>query len=84
MSAEMRAQRSNEKDKTVGQVAADQEVRFYEVMSASPRTAAELAALTGSSEQLVGQWLVTQVAGNRLVQDGPTGGYANWCAWPRS
>jgi hypothetical protein len=55
---------------------------FYEVMSETPMTEAELAQRTGSPIYLVVHWLAHQACEGYLVRDKTTGRYANWCSLP--
>ncbi len=56
---------------------------LFDAPSVSPNAAAELARCSGTSQQFVKDWLVTQAAGNHIVFDPRTGRYANLCNEPR-
>jgi hypothetical protein len=65
-------------------VAIGKRLRFYEVMSETPVTEAELAERTGAPTRLVIHWLAHQLAKGYVTREVATGRYANWCSLPRA
>ena len=55
---------------------------FYEIMSESAVTRAELAERTGAPGRLVRDWLAVQARQGYLTCKTATGRYANWCSVP--
>jgi hypothetical protein len=69
---------------TADQVAIGERFGFYEAMTGSTFTAAELAERTGASVGFVNEWLASQVSQEFVTFDSASQRYANFCSWPRS
>jgi hypothetical protein len=67
---------------SAGLIAIGERLGFYEVMSETPVTQAELARRTGAPIHLVVHWLAHQATQGYLTREVTTGRYANWCAVP--
>jgi hypothetical protein len=67
---------------SAGLIAVGERLGFYEVMSETPVTEAELAKRTGAPVHLVVHWLAHQATEGYLTREVTTGRYANWCTVP--
>jgi hypothetical protein len=63
-------------------IAIGERLGFYEVMSETPVTEAELAERTGAPTSLVVHWLAHQLTEGYVAREVATGRYANWCSLP--
>jgi len=57
---------------------------FYEAMTETPVTAAELAERTGAPTRFVRDWLADRAMEGYVTHEATTGRYANWCSLPRA
>jgi hypothetical protein len=67
---------------SAGLIAIGERLRFYEVISKTPVTEAELAKRTGAPVHLVVHWLAHQATEGYLTREVTTGRYASWCTVP--